>query len=196
MAASTVLGVSGRHGNFTWVVSAGGFEVALDAARLAAIVPAMQLAHLLLFLHISTIFTAMTVAYGPLIVLLVVYSTRQVAAIRVVLPVVTRIGPLLPLLFGLGGLFGLCTAVAFGFNLLAPWLVIAYVLFAVMFLIGVTENRTWPMRLARTVEVTPDGPVTREIVELFSNSRHVVITVVDLVVVFALIFDMVLKPLS
>jgi hypothetical protein len=169
--------------------------VRLTPAR-AAILPAMPLAFLLLFLHISTIFTAMTVAYGPLIVLGVVYRTREVAAIRTVLPVVMRVGPLLPLLFGLGGLFGISTAIAFGYNLLAPWLVIAYVLFAVMFVIGVTENRTWPARLAKTLETTADGPMTPEIVELFTSSRHVVITAVDLVVVFGLVFDMVVKPLS
>ena len=156
----------------------------------------MSFALLLLFLHVSTIFTAMTVAYGPLIVLRVVYSTHQVAAIRTVLPVVMRIGPLLPLLFGLGGLFGLSTAIAFGYDLLAPWLVIAYVLFAIMFFIGVTENRTWPMRLAKTLETAPDGPVTPEIVELFMSSRALVITAIDVAVVFGLIFDMVVKPLS
>jgi hypothetical protein len=156
----------------------------------------MPLAYLLLFLHISIIFTAMTVAYGPLIVLRVVYSTRQVSPIRTVLPVVARIGPLLPALFILGGLFGLFTAIAFGYNLLAPWLVIAYVLFAIMMLIGVTENRTWPMRLATTLETTPDGPVTAEIVALFTNSRTLAFTAVDLAVVFVLIFDMVVKPFS
>ena len=156
----------------------------------------MPLPYVILFLHISTIFTAMTIAYGPSLVLRIVYSTRQVAPIRTVLPVVMRIGPVLPALFGLGGLFGLLTAIAFGFDLLAPWLVIAYVLFAVMMLIGVTEQRTWPLRLARALDKTPDGPVTPEIVELFSSSRTLAFAVVDLVVVFGLIFDMVVKPFS
>jgi hypothetical protein len=156
----------------------------------------MPLTHVLLFLHISTIFTAMTVAYGPSLVLRIVYSTGQVAPIRVVLAVVTRIGPLLPALFSLGGLFGLFTAIAFGFDLLAPWLVIAYGLFAIMMLIGVTEQRTWPMRLVRALETTPDGPVTPEITDLFTNSRTVAFNVVDLAVVLGLIFDMVVKPFS
>ena len=156
----------------------------------------MPFPHLLLFLHISTIFTAMTVAYGPSLVLWLVYSTRQVAPIRMALAVVIRLGPVLPARFGLGGLFGLFTAIAFGFDLLAPWLVIAYVLFAIMFLIGVTEQRTWPMRLARTLETTRDGPVTPAIVELFTNSRTLTAEAISLAVVFGLILDMVVKPFS
>ena len=156
----------------------------------------MQLPYLLLFLHISTIFTAMTVAYGPSLVLRMVYRTGQVAPLRIALSVVTRIGPVLPALFILGGLFGLLTAISFGYPLFAPWLVIAYVLFATMFLIGVTENRTWPMRMAKALEAAPDGPVTPQIAELFSSTRTIAFTVLDIVVVFAIIFDMVVKPFS
>ena len=156
----------------------------------------MSLVSLLLFLHISITFTAMTVAYAPTIVLWVVYSTRQVAGIRTVVPVVARIGLLLPVLFILGGLFGLFTAIAFGYNLLAPWLVIAYVLFAIMMLIGVTEQRTWPMRLASTLETTPDGPVTPAIVALFRSPRMLAAEASSLAIVFLLIFDMVVKPFS
>jgi hypothetical protein len=156
----------------------------------------MPLVLLLLFLHISITFTAMTVAYAPTIVLWVVYSTHQVAATRTVVPVVTRLGPLMVVLFILGGLFGPFTAIAFGYDLLSPWLVLAYVLFAMMMLIGVTEQRTWPMRLARVLETTPDGPVTPEIVELFRSRRMLAAEAVSLAVVFLLIFDMVVKPFS
>ena len=99
-------------------------------------------------------------------------------------------------MYMVGGIFGGLTAIAFGFDLLAPWLVIAYVLFAVAVLVGVTENRTWPLRLAEAVERTPDGPLTPEIRELFMNRRTVSALAIDIAWFFAIIFDMVIKPFS
>ena len=81
---------------------------------------------------------------------------------------------------GWPAIFGGLTAIAFGFNLLAPWLVIAYVLFAVAVLTGVTENRTWPLRLAEAVKRTPDGPLTPEIRDLFMNRRTLSALAIDI----------------
>jgi hypothetical protein len=156
----------------------------------------MSMPHILLFLHITFFFTAVTISYGPLLLLRLAYRTGEVGNIRGLALVHSRLGPLTFVLYMLGGIFGGLTAMAFGFDLLAPWLVIAYVAFAIAVLLGVTENRTWPLRLAEAVKRTPDGPLTPEIRDLFMNRTTLLVLAIDIVWVPVIIFDMVIKPFS
>jgi hypothetical protein len=152
--------------------------------------------HLLLFLHITFFFIAVTISYGPLLLLRFAYRTDEVGNLRGLALLHSRLGPVTFAMYMLGGIFGGLTAIAFGFDLLAPWLVIAYVLFAVAVLTGVTENRTWPLRLVEAVNRTPDGPLTPEIQDLFMNRKTLSVLVIDIAWFFAIIFDMVIKPFS
>jgi hypothetical protein len=156
----------------------------------------MPLPHLLLFLHITFFIAGITMSYGPLLLLRLAYQTGEVANIRGLALVHSRLGPVTFLMYLLGGIFGGLTAITFGFDLLAPWLVIAYVAFAIAVLLGVTENRMWPLRLAEAVKRTPDGPLTPEIHDLFMNRRTVSVLVIDIAWFFVIIFDMVIKPFS
>jgi hypothetical protein len=152
--------------------------------------------HLLLFLHITFFVIAITISYGPLLLLRLAYQTGEVGNIRGLAVVHSRLGPFTFVMYMLGGIFGGLTAIAFGFDLLAPWLVIAYVAFAIAVLTGVTENRTWPLRLAEAVRRTPDGPLTPEIRDLFMNRRTLAVLALDIAWFFVIIFDMVIKPFS
>lgn len=150
--------------------------------------------YLLLFLHILLIFTGITVGYGITTMLRVAYSTGQVAALRGVGMTAARLGRYIPFLFITGGLFGLLTGITFGYNLLAPWLIIAYALFVVAMAIGGMENEPFGKKLGALLMKTPDGPLTPEIRELFDDRRTVVLTVIDYLLPVLLIFDMVVKP--
>ncbi|HET6744631.1 MAG TPA: hypothetical protein VFH90_02145 [Candidatus Limnocylindria bacterium] len=152
--------------------------------------------HILLFLHITFFITAITISYGPLLLLRLAYRTGEVANIRGLALVHSRLGPVTFVMYMLGGIFGGLTALAFGFDLLAPWLVIAYVAFVIAVLTGVTENRIWPLRLAEAVKRTPDGPLTAEIRDLFMNRRTLSVLAIDIAWVPVMIFDMVIKPFS
>jgi hypothetical protein len=156
----------------------------------------MSVPHLLLFLHITFFITAVTISYGPLLLLRLAYRTGEVANLRGLALVHSRLGPVTFVLYMLGGIFGGLTALAFGFDLLAPWLVIAYVAFAIAVLTGVTENRTWPIRLADAVGRTPDGPLTPEIRQLFMNRTTLTVLAIDIVWLPLIVFDMVIKPFS
>jgi hypothetical protein len=156
----------------------------------------MPMPHILLFLHITFFIAGITISYGPLLLLRLAYRTGEVGNIRGLAVVHSRLGPLTFLMYMLGGIFGGLTAIAFGFDLLAPWLVIAYVAFGIAVLTGVTENRTWPLRLAEAVKRTPDGPLTPEIQDLFMNRRTLSVLAIDIAWFFVIIFDMVIKPFS
>lgn len=156
----------------------------------------MDLVHVFLFLHITLIFFAIIASYGPDIVLRLAFMSGQVATVRGAHVASVRLGPVMPILYVTAGLFGLLTAINFGFDLLAPWLVIAYVLFAIAMLTGIFGDRVFTIRLGELLATAPDGPLTPEIKDLFASTSHRAVTAFNYVWIPVLVFDMVVKPFS
>lgn len=140
-----------------------------------------------LFLHIALMIAAVALTVGPAAVLVVAHRTGRLAEVG---PPVARLGVsrLAVPLFVLGGLFGLATAFAFGYSLTAPWLLLAYIGFAVAVVVGVRVSAPVAGRLA----VAKTGPG-----ELASIGRAVELDLlVNSIILAVLVADMVLKPLS
>jgi hypothetical protein len=156
----------------------------------------MSLTPLVLFLHITTMFAAITVGYGITLFMRLAFMTGQVTALKGVGMAASRLGPVIPILFFTGGGFGLLTAILGGYDLLAPWLVIAYVLFAIAMIIGIRVNAPEAQRLGMALRTTPDGPIPAEIATYFTDPRTNWITAFDVLLPVLLIFDMVVKPFS
>ena len=144
----------------------------------------------LLYLHIITMFTAVTVVMGAGILTLIgaAGGNRSTVAAITSLPIPRLAGPL----YSLGGLFGLATAFVFGYNLLAPWLVIAYVLFVLLTALGIRVSG--PL-FERTHAVATDPAASPEV---FSQamSRFRMDAGVTLAGIALIIADMVFKPFS
>jgi hypothetical protein len=156
----------------------------------------MNLVPLLLFLHITGMFAAIIASYGPELVLRLAFRSGQVANVRAVAQAADRLNPFVPILYVIGGLFGLFSAIGFGFDLLAPWLVSAYILFAAAMVTGLYGNRTFALNLGTALATTPDGPLTPEIRRLFSSTGHLALEAFDTLWIPVLVFDMVVKPFS
>jgi uncharacterized membrane protein len=151
---------------------------------------------LLLFLHIVLIFTAITLAYGPEGLLVFAVRSNRTEAVRSVLSSAQPVQRIFPIFFGLGGLFGLLAAWNAGFDLLAPWLVIAYVLFVVLTIIGAGFTGPRMKKLAMVVGPAPDGPLSPEARAMARDRTLVVVLSIDFALLLFLIFDMVVKPFS
>lgn len=156
----------------------------------------MSLGTLTLWLHITLMVSAITISYGPALLTELAYRSGRVEAVRGVALASQRLGPLIPVLYVTGGIFGLLTAINFGFNLLAPWLVIAYLLFAIAMITGFAFNRNFGPRVVQATTGVPDGPLSPAITALFADPTYRLVTTIDYVVVIALLFDMVVKPFS
>jgi uncharacterized membrane protein len=156
----------------------------------------MSLTPVLLFVHISLMFGAVMISLGPALVMRIAQRSGQMAHVRGVAMASKPIGPAIPILFISGGVFGLLTAINTGYNLLAPWLVIAYVLFLIAMITGAGINRTFLLRLAPLVQDAPDGGLTEPVRALFAEPRYRLVNVLDYIVILALLFDMVAKPFS
>jgi len=100
----------------------------------------------------------------------------------------------IPLLFGLGGILGLLAAIVAGYNLLAPWLVIAYVLFVGLSVSGGALSGPTAQRIGKIVGPAPDGPLPTEALPLVQRFYRVEAFEISLLVL--IVFDMVVKPFS
>ena len=83
------------------------------------------------FLHVLGMFTAVATAYGPAFLMHRAAATRHVPTIRGVFSMAKVTGPLIPVFFLSGFAFALIAIFTEGFNPFRPWLLIAYVLFAI-----------------------------------------------------------------
>ena len=151
---------------------------------------------LLVFAHIALVFSAVSISYGPQLLLGLAIRTGRVEVVR---GVTAAAGPLviaIPILYIAGGLFGLIAAINSGINLLAPWLVIAYVLFVLLTIVGARLVGPWAEHVGKLAAAAPDGPFPPELRATITDSRMRVIRIADFALVFLLVFDMVLKPFS
>src|SRR5215210_3725740 len=150
----------------------------------------------LVFLHISFMFIGVTLSYGPPLLFLIALRIGRTENVRSVLVAVRPVIRLIPIVYGLGALFGVLAAVNLGYNLFAPWLLIAYVLFVV--LIGIGAGIVGPRleRIGEMVATAPDGPLPAEVRPAATAGGFLWIEVVDFAGLFVIIFDMVLKPFS
>jgi len=152
--------------------------------------------YLLLFAHLSLIFTGVVVAWGPLLLVWITYRSGQLPLLRATSSVAVRLGRVIPAFYMGGGLFGLLTALAFGHALLAPWLLIAYVLFAIATVTGIAWTGPHTEKIAELAQAAPNGPIPAPLAALFTSTSAVALTIFDVGLVFVLVFDMVVKPFS
>jgi uncharacterized membrane protein len=97
-------------------------------------------------------------------------------------------------LFGVSGLFGLAAAINGGFGLLAPWLVISYVLFALLTIMGVAVSGPRMARIRRALADAPPGRLTADARALAADPVLRLVHVLDFVLLIGLVYVMVVKP--
>jgi Predicted integral membrane protein (DUF2269) len=150
---------------------------------------------LFVFLHVLTMFAAVAVTGGGDLLMVRIARTRDVPAIRTAFTVYERIGPLVPILFLAGLVFGITAIFVHGFDPFAPWLLLAYPLFVAGFAIGGGVTGPWVGRVARAASTSGEAP-SPELEAAISDPRARYGLVVFYLLIAAIIFVMVVKPLS
>jgi hypothetical protein len=149
------------------------------------------------FLHISTMIAAVTLALGPSFVFDRVAASGDVLATRAFLSRMAIFDRLIPGLFVSGAVFGLLAAVTIGFDLLEPWLVVAYVLFIGMMGMHATVGSRWRAALGRSLAAVPAGVASSpEVAGVASAAVGQVLYWVTAGATLLIVFDMVAKPFS
>jgi hypothetical protein len=143
---------------------------------------------LFLFLHIATMFAVVALHSGPHVLALAAARSGPPSAVAAIAASYARSGRLVPPLGLLGAAFGIATAVAGGFDLATPWLLIAYGLFGLMILYGGAVSVPYFARLGQAIE--RDAPNLADLL----GRRLTLVVSGDALIIVLIVADMVLKP--
>ena len=107
---------------------------------------------LLKFLHILSMFLAVTLLFSPDIVFYRAAAARDVHTMRRVGNLSRMVVNAGIILFFVGLAFGFLTALTGGFDLTAPWLVMAYVLVALIIVLGAAIENPHYIKVSAAAE--------------------------------------------
>jgi Predicted integral membrane protein (DUF2269) len=148
------------------------------------------------FLHIAAMFLAVSIFVGQGMLSGVVARSGDVRALRRVLAAEDRFAPIGGGIFLLGIVFGFITAIVGDFDLTQTWLIIGYVLAAVILLNAFLYHVPQARKLEAAAETSPDDQPSPELKALIEAPSVIWVNAFDGLVWLALIYVMVVKPFS
>lgn len=144
------------------------------------------------YLHIVTMFTAVTLMFGGELLFHLIRRTGDVDALRRFLDVVFPVFRIGVGLLTLGVVFGLLAAITIGFDLTARWLLLAYALIGAIYALGFGVGVPYFERARRTLRTAPrDGDAVRR---ALADRRGMWDLVLGALLYAAIIYVMVVKP--
>ena len=156
----------------------------------------MEPGQLLKFAHIGTMFMAVGVAVGTEIMAHRVASSGDVGAIRTYFAQARPIMVLIPVLYVGGFGFGLAAGLLGAFDMFAPWLLLAYGLFFLTFLLHRFIGAPWFERMTRiSAQATVEGP-SAELDAAIHDRAAGWLFWYTIAMIIGFVFIMVVKPLS
>jgi uncharacterized membrane protein len=148
------------------------------------------------FLHISSMFLAVSIFVGQGMLSGTVARSGDVRATRRVLAAEDRFAPVGGGVFLLGIVFGFVTAIVGDFDLTQTWLVIGYVLAALILVTAFVYHIPTATKLKALADASPDDQPSAELRAFVDAPIGRVVNVIDGVLWLALIYVMVAKPFS
>jgi len=148
------------------------------------------------FLHITGIVTAIVIGIGAQIFTERAAKTGDVRTIRTIFQMAKPMGMAVPIMFVIGGVFGVVAFLDRGIDWNSPWLVQSYVLFAIAFILGGAIDGRWQGKVLAAAEEAPDGPVSEEFRKLLDDRVYMISTWVGRILLIAILYVMTMKPFS
>jgi uncharacterized membrane protein len=148
------------------------------------------------FLHIASMFLAVSIFVGQGMLSGVVARSGDVAAVRRVMAAEERFAPIGGAAFVLGIVFGILAAITGDFDLTATWLLIAYALALFIVVNGATYHRRQSERLKAAADTGPEDGRSEQIRAIAGAPITNVMNVIDALAWLAIIYVMVTKPFA
>ncbi len=149
------------------------------------------------YLHIVAMFFFVAMALSGEIVTRRVAMSQDVGAIRTtVRQVKVLVGPVAVGLLLSGLAFGFIAGITGQMNLLAPWLILAYVAVLAAAALGFGITDPWVGRLERAAEASPAEAASADLLAVIREPAARYATFALVVLIAFLVFVMVVKPLS
>jgi hypothetical protein len=146
------------------------------------------------YLHILTMFAAVAAAFVPEIWLHIIARRGDVAALRGYLPLTAQVGKLIPVIFVAGLVFGLLAAWAGELDFFQPWLIGAYIIFAIAMATGGLVGGPWAVRMAQAAGESPTDAPSPALQAAVHDQRGVISTTILMLSIIVIVFLMVAKP--
>jgi uncharacterized membrane protein len=148
------------------------------------------------FLHIATMFVAVSIFVGQGMLSGAVARSGDVPALRRVLASEDRFAPIGGAMFILGIVFGFLTAITGDFDLTQTWLLIAYALTLFILVNGLTYHRAQAEKLKAAAAASSDVQPFDELRAIAGAPRVAVMNTIDGIAWLTIIYVMVAKPFS
>ena len=145
-------------------------------------------------LHVLAMFVAFGFTTGVGIFLTMIARAGDVRTIRAAASVARSLNTAGAVMLLIGIAFGFATAGAIGYSLTSKWLIIAYVLVALLLIIGVGLHRAWAERLAKAAAASPDDRASAELSAVIDDPVVRLAGPISGLLWIGLIAVMVLKP--
>jgi hypothetical protein len=146
------------------------------------------------YLHILTMFAAVAAAFVPEIWLHVMARRGDVPGLRGYLPLTAQVGKLIPVLFVTGLVFGLLAAWSGELDFFQPWLIGAYVIFAIAMATGALVGGPWAGRMAEAAFESPTDAPSPALLAAIHDRRGVISTAILMTSIIVIVWLMVAKP--
>lgn len=146
-------------------------------------------------LHVVSMFSAVTLLVGGSVYFDALVRKRDARVLAAFGE--TAMGPLGNIGIGLviaGVVFGLVTAIVGDFDLTQTWLVIAYVLVVILFVVGPIEGKLAGKAIAAAQEAGDGWP--DDLAKIADDPRRSTLTWVSTLIYAVIVVDMVAKPFS
>ena len=146
------------------------------------------------YLHILTMFAAVAAAFVPEIWLHAIARRGDVPALRGYLPLTARVGRIIPFLFVTGLVFGLLAAWAGELDFFQPWLIGAYIIFAIAMATGALVGGPWAVRMAAAADQSGTEVPSPALIAAIHDRRGVISTTILMLAIIVIVWLMVAKP--
>lgn len=153
-------------------------------------------AEIVLFLHIAFMVAGVAAADGVGWLAFRVARSRDLGAIRTTFALMKPTGMVSGIFFFLGLIFGVISIFTLGFDPTEPWLLIAYGLFVIQFLLGTLVVDKWHGRVGELANAEGADPSSGELAQVLNEGTAQTVAYVQTALVVVFIFDMVVKPFS
>jgi uncharacterized membrane protein len=148
------------------------------------------------FLHILSMFTAVSMFVGGEFYLSSMERSGDVRAIRRAYQAGKKLDGIGVAAAILGAVLGIVTALAGELDLTQTWLILAYVLFVAIMAMGIAYWTPRSKRVLAAAEASPDDAPSPELSAVINRPADKGFVVLDLFLWAGIIFVMVIKPFS
>jgi hypothetical protein len=124
----------------------------------------------IMFLHVAAVFIAVALTAGVGIHTMQIVKSCDVRATRVAVRAAIPLSIAGGIVLIVGALLGLVVTVQLGYSLTAPWLVVTYILLALLILDGFLDKLPWMRAVERAARLSADDNASDELRRL-SNRK-------------------------